>query len=101
MMALRLQSLLEARFALKLHREQREQPVYALVLDKNGSKLEPADPPLPALNQTASPAPRLSPGGALPSGFMPQPGRIMAGPGIVLASAVSMSQIALARKFHR
>jgi uncharacterized protein (TIGR03435 family) len=72
-MALRLQNLLENRFALKLHRDQRERPVYALVVDKNGSKLVPAaPPPAPVQNQ------------------------IMAGPGIILASAVSVSQIAFA-----
>lgn len=96
-MALRLQNLLEDRFKLKLHREQREQPVYALVVDKNGLKLVRADPPPgPASNQTPPSVPRLGPGGVLPATFMPQPGRIMAGPGIILASAVSMSQIALA-----
>src|SRR5258706_8747587 len=34
-----LQTLLTDRFQLKLHHEQKEMPVYALVLGKNGSKL--------------------------------------------------------------
>ena len=36
---LMLQSLLEDRFQLKVHRETKEMPVYALVVEKNGSKL--------------------------------------------------------------
>lgn len=36
---LMLQSLLEDRFQMKVHRETRETPVYALVVDKNGAKL--------------------------------------------------------------
>jgi uncharacterized protein (TIGR03435 family) len=40
-----LQALLAERFGLKLHRETKEFPVYALVVDKNGPKLtsKPAD----------------------------------------------------------
>ena len=40
--ALMLQSLLEDRFKLALHRETREMRAYALVVAKNGSKLTPA-----------------------------------------------------------
>ena len=36
-----LQSLLEDRFQLKVHRETREIPVYALTIAKGGSKLQP------------------------------------------------------------
>ena len=38
-----LQTLLEDRFKLKLHREQKELPVYALIVGKNGPKLKKAD----------------------------------------------------------
>jgi len=38
-MRLRIQSLLADRFQLKLHHETKEMPVYALVIAKNGSKL--------------------------------------------------------------
>jgi uncharacterized protein (TIGR03435 family) len=93
--ALRLQSLLEDRFALKLHREMREQAVYALVVDKNGVKMATVDPPSPAAGPAPPPpAPRPGPGGTLPADFMPRPGGIMAGPGVILASAVTMTQIA-------
>ena len=37
-----LQALLADRFQLKIHRETRELPVYALLIGKNGSKLEPS-----------------------------------------------------------
>src|SRR5215472_14890086 len=64
--ALRLQSLLEDRFALKLHREMREQAVYALVVDKNGVKMASVDPPSPAAGPAPPPpAPRPGPGGTL------------------------------------
>jgi len=39
-----LQALLADRFKLKLHREVKEFSVYALVVDKNGSKLTPLKP---------------------------------------------------------
>jgi uncharacterized protein (TIGR03435 family) len=35
-----LQSLLEDRFQLKMHREMREEPVYELTVAKNGSKMK-------------------------------------------------------------
>src|SRR5579863_4640537 len=37
-----LRSLLAERFKLTIHRDNKEQPVYALVVGKNGSKLQPA-----------------------------------------------------------
>jgi uncharacterized protein (TIGR03435 family) len=43
-MFLMLQSLLEARFRLKIHRETKEMPVYALVAAKGGLKLPPPKP---------------------------------------------------------
>jgi len=39
-MRLKLQALLADRFQLTIHRESKEQPVYALVIGKNGSKLQ-------------------------------------------------------------
>jgi uncharacterized protein (TIGR03435 family) len=41
-MRLMIQSLLEDRFRLKVHRESREEPVYELVVAKGGPKLQPA-----------------------------------------------------------
>ncbi len=39
-----MQKLLLDRFHLKIHKEMREMPVYALVVGKNGSKLKPSSP---------------------------------------------------------
>jgi uncharacterized protein (TIGR03435 family) len=60
---LMLQSLLEDRFHLQIHRDTRELPVYALVAAKNGLKLSPPK------EECMDPAP-----GALPPGRMQPPG---------------------------
>ena len=39
-----LQTLLADRFQLKIHKEQREMPVYALILGKNGTKMKESAP---------------------------------------------------------
>jgi uncharacterized protein (TIGR03435 family) len=63
-MLLMAQSLLADRFKLKVHFEQREMPIYELVVAKNGPKLTPAKepppgsdalPPLPANGGTPRP----------------------------------------------
>jgi uncharacterized protein (TIGR03435 family) len=38
-----LQSQLAVRFMLAIHRENKERPVYVLVVGKNGQKLQPAE----------------------------------------------------------
>jgi uncharacterized protein (TIGR03435 family) len=43
-----LQALLADRFKLKVHKENKEQPVYGLVVAKGGHKLKPAPPDEPA-----------------------------------------------------
>ena len=54
-----LQALLAERFKLAFHRESQEQNVYALVVGKNGAKLEPSPPDAPAAagDQSARPDP--------------------------------------------
>jgi uncharacterized protein (TIGR03435 family) len=42
---LMVQSMLEDRFKLKVHRETREMPVFALIPEKNGHKMKPAKDP--------------------------------------------------------
>jgi uncharacterized protein (TIGR03435 family) len=98
-MALRLQSLLEDRFALKTHRETREFQVYTLTVSKNGSKITAADPPQATPGQPGLPPPGtrppLGPDGAMPASFAPPPGATLAGPGTILASAIPMDQIVM------
>lgn len=84
-----LQALLADRFKLVVHRETKEEPVYALVEGKSGLKLkaavpEPAGADAPAGSQTTGgfgffPPPGGPPGGGGPgAGRGPDPGR---GPG--------------------
>lgn len=69
---LMLQSLLEDRFRLQIHRESREMPVYALVAARRGLKLPPPRPgscldeanPLPPLPE---PGGRMQPPGQSPA----------------------------------
>ena len=51
---LMLQALLAERFELKVHRETREMPVYALVTTKNGLRLKPAPEDRDCVGQTRS-----------------------------------------------
>jgi uncharacterized protein (TIGR03435 family) len=58
-----LQALLEERFQLKSHRETREVPVYALVVDKNGAKLHRTEEGSCApRDRTTFPLPPIEPG---------------------------------------
>ena len=63
-MALRLQSLLEDRFQLKLHRETKEQPLYELSIAKAGPKIKLNDDqtPFKPPERGAPPPPPLQPG---------------------------------------
>jgi uncharacterized protein (TIGR03435 family) len=67
---LMMQSLLEDRFQLKMHREINEMPVYELVVAKGGSKMKPSEdqstlrPP----ERGAPPQPLPQRGGPMPRG---------------------------------
>jgi uncharacterized protein (TIGR03435 family) len=62
-MALRLQSLLEDRFQLKLHRETKELPIYELTVAKGGPKIKLNDDQSPfQMPERGAPPPPLQPG---------------------------------------
>src|SRR5262249_43996547 len=97
-MSVRLQSLLEDRFQLKVHHETRELPIYTLTVAKDGAKLKSVDaPPRPVPGQAPPPPPPPQPAGgargALPPNFTPPPASIMMAPGNLLGSAMTMTQV--------
>jgi uncharacterized protein (TIGR03435 family) len=58
-----LQALLEDRFQLRIHRENKEMPAYSLVVAKGGPKLKPAEPgSCTAVDDTQDPRAPLAPG---------------------------------------
>jgi uncharacterized protein (TIGR03435 family) len=63
-----LQALLAERFKLTYHRETKDQPVYALIVGKGGSKLVESAPDPPAGG--AAPTAAASPAGPGPSGLI-------------------------------
>ena len=65
-----LQALLEDRFKLKLHRESKEIPVYALVVARGGAKIEPTKPGDCTPHDPDSPPPAIVPGQPLPCGYI-------------------------------
>src|SRR4051794_3903358 len=77
---LMLQSLLEDRFKLKIHRETKEVPVYLLVVGKNGPKFK--------MNEDQVSA---DVNGPAPAGAGPNRGAIRIGAGSLIGNAVTMS----------
>jgi len=76
-----MQALLEERFQLKIHREDREVPLYELTLAKDSSKLRPAK------EGSCIPADRWEPKGPLPSPDRPMPSGTLGGCGVMSWSA--------------
>jgi uncharacterized protein (TIGR03435 family) len=62
-----MQGLLEDRLKLKIHRETREAPAYALVVAKGGARLQPTKGCTPG--DPHGPPPPLIPGQPLPCGY--------------------------------
>jgi len=91
-----MQALLAERFKLKLHRDTKEQPIYALVAAKNGPKMKESDP---------NEAPLRGPGGpgGGPGGPLGQRGRMMFRPGQLEAKQMTVANFAelLARFLDR
>src|SRR5262249_46188859 len=82
--ALMLQSLLEDRFKLKLHRETRGFPEYTVRITKNGPRLSAVAPPPPPEPRSTSPR----------TDVKPLPGSIgFEGAGRLRAAAVQVSKL--------
>jgi len=89
-----VQSLLEERFQLKMHREMRDLPVYALVVGKNGSKLVPSEDQSPPNPDTpVGPSQTFDPKTPLPRGAFTTQGLEVT---TVAGNAVSLSKLASA-----
>jgi uncharacterized protein (TIGR03435 family) len=98
-----MQSLLEERFALKVHKETKDGPVYDLVVAKGGPKMKlaadqsPLTIPGPGPSGAGGPPPPLPPppaaGAAFNPGAMPR-GMMMNGPGLLRATAQSAASLA-------
>jgi uncharacterized protein (TIGR03435 family) len=67
---IRIQSLLENRFQLQVHRETRELPVYELLVAKGGSKMKLSDDQTVQLRAPGDPPPPPQRAGSLPRGSM-------------------------------
>jgi uncharacterized protein (TIGR03435 family) len=65
---IRIQSLLENRFQLQVHRETRELPVYELLVAKKGSTMKLSDDQTVQLRAPGDPPPQRA--GSLPRGSM-------------------------------
>lgn len=84
--AARVQSLVNDRFALKAHHETKELPVYRLSIGRNGVAFKVT--PTPERQPEASRVPR-------PEDVVPAPGRAMAGPSGLAATAIPVQQLVI------
>ena len=86
-----LQALLAERFKLAFHREKKEQPVFALIVGKGGSKLQPSAPDAPP-SPDAPPAGSSSRPDAVQISGNPQTGMTVRGAGAAGATRITMGQ---------
>jgi uncharacterized protein (TIGR03435 family) len=86
-----VQSLLEDRFALKMHRETREGPVYSLVVARGGSKLKPSVDSSCVMRTPGNPDP-----GSAACGYRPGLGTLDA-KGVVIADLAGFLSALIAR----
>ena len=80
---LMLQSMLEDRFGLELHRETRESAIYALVVSKGGAKIR--------LSSDQTPADDVSP---TKPGDAPNHGGLLSGNGLLVGNGIPLSRLA-------
>jgi uncharacterized protein (TIGR03435 family) len=86
-----VQSLLVERFKLAFHREQKEQAVFALIVGKNGPKLQPSPPDAPPPSTDAPPAGGSNRPDPVRVSGNPQSGMVIRGAGGAGALKMSMS----------
>ena len=93
--AARVRTLVSDRFTLRAHHETREVAVYRLSIGKNGPKLKVTQSPdRPQTDSSSGPQPGTGRSGS-PEDLVPPPGRAMAGPGAVLATAIPEHQLVM------
>jgi uncharacterized protein (TIGR03435 family) len=96
MMAM-LRTLLEDRFGMKAHRENRESPVYGLVVDKGGPKVAPMKVSECLLSDTVTPSAQPNTGASVTCGQMrilPSPeGVLMEGDRVPMVDLVRVSAV--------
>jgi len=88
--AARIRSLVIERFALQTHHETRELAVYRLSIGRNGPRLK-VTPGSERPQTDSKPVPPRTAG--RPEDFIPAPGRAMAGPGMLVATAIPEDQL--------
>jgi len=86
-------AMLEARFRLKAHHEQRQIPLYELTLASGQSKMKAVDAPVPGFEDAAGPPPRPGRDGLLPADFKPPASHVFANSGAIIGSAVPVTQL--------
>jgi uncharacterized protein (TIGR03435 family) len=85
-------AMLENRFRLKAHHEQRQLPVYELTLANGQSKMKAADPPTPGVEEAAGPPPSCR-DGLLPANFKPPTSHVFVNSCAIIGSAVPVTQL--------
>jgi uncharacterized protein (TIGR03435 family) len=87
--------MLEDRFRLRAHHEQRQLPAYELTLAAGQSKMKGVEAPVPDSGQSVGVGPQPRPGrdGLLPADFKPPAGRVFASSTAIIGSAVPVSQL--------
>jgi uncharacterized protein (TIGR03435 family) len=91
----RVRTLVNDRFALRMHRETRDMAVYRLSIGKNGPGLKVTQSPdRPQTDSSSGPQPFGGRSGH-PEDVVPPPGRAIGGPGVVLATAIPEQQLVM------
>ena len=85
-------AMLEDRFRLKAHHEQRQLPVYELTLANGQSKMKTVDVPTPGVEEAAGPPPSCR-DGRLPANFKPPASHVFVNSCAIVGSAVPVTQL--------